>query len=172
MFRTGGSCFDNRNGVGGHVGGDPEIQNIYLYMSKEMCSYRGFTLEDLRIYFGVLRHEFLHAFGLQHTQNRWDRDTFIKVNENNIKENKTSQFDKCRDCDTFGVPYECNSIMHYPPYTFSRNGYPTIDSVSEGCDFSENPFKLTSNDWLLLHKAAKCHGSPKILPGWLKTRKW
>ena len=139
-------------------------------MNSEFCSNRG-SLKEKRMYFGILRHEFLHAFGLQHTQNRRDRDSYIRVNENNIKINKTSQFNKCWNCDTFGVPYECNSIMHYPPYTFSGNGRATIESVSNECDLSSNPFKLTPNDWLLLHNAAKCPGSKQQkLPDWLRDR--
>ena len=36
------------------------------------------------MYLGTIVHEFGHALGLLHEQNRLDRDEFVKVNYNNI----------------------------------------------------------------------------------------
>ena len=43
-----------------------------------------------------------------------DRDDYIKVLENNIEKGMQYSYRKCkRHCETYGVPYDCSSIMHY-----------------------------------------------------------
>ena len=45
-----------------------------LHLNKDGCLHRS-----------VIVHEFLHAIGFSHEQNRKDRDQFVKVNFENIK---------------------------------------------------------------------------------------
>ena len=85
----------------------------------------------------VIIHEMLHTLGFFHEQNRIDRDDFVVVNWENIRAGKAFNFFRlqdpnrdlpnCRDlegpifddCDkrlhgeTYGTPYDYNSIMHY-----------------------------------------------------------
>ena len=43
-----------------------------------------------------------------------DRDQYIEIMWDNIRPGWKSQYNKCeRDCETYGVPYDCDSIMHY-----------------------------------------------------------
>ena len=125
-----------------------------LDMDHRLCSANP---RGLDVYLGVVRHEFLHVFGLMHTQTRPDRDDFVTVNEENIIEGQKSQYKKCTNCDTLKVPYECNSIMHYDTYSdaISRRK-PTMTPVDKNkCDI--NPGNdLTALDWQLLRKAANC----------------
>ena len=92
----------------------------------------------------VVVHETLHRLGRHHEQVRPDRDDFVTVNWDRIKDNSLLNFykavgngtspplppfcstvsfppydgfDTCRGTDvayTFGLPYDLNSIMHYP----------------------------------------------------------
>ena len=79
----------------------------------------------------------LHSLGFFHEQNRFDREDFVVVNWENIREGQAPQFFKNRDpenplqdcdevegpiydnCDngvpgeTYGTPYDYSSIMHY-----------------------------------------------------------
>jgi hypothetical protein len=114
-------------------------------------------------YYGTVRHEFLHAFGLIHTQNRKDRDNFLKIFEDNIQPSMKSQYDICKGCETFPeVPYECNSIMHYKPTTGAIKGKKTWSPwnwYKRRCDITKQTENLTKNDWMLLHKAAYCPGN-------------
>ena len=62
----------------------------------------------------LITHELLHSLGLIHTQNRPDRDNYISINEDAIDKKSMDQYmPKCYACNTFNLPYECNSIMHY-----------------------------------------------------------
>ena len=63
--------------------------------------------------YGTFVHEFVHAYGLYHEQQRSDRDDFITVDYNNIKKEGWPQFKICHSCTTYGVPYDGRSLMHY-----------------------------------------------------------
>jgi len=77
---------------------------------------------------GQILHEMGHVIGLSHEQSRPDRDSYVKINCENIFPNVTDDFRKLRAdvVDTFGVPYDFFSLMHYRFDHFSRNGQPTI----------------------------------------------
>jgi Astacin (Peptidase family M12A) len=80
---------------------------------------------------GTVMHEILHTTGFFHEQNRFDRDDFVKVNFNNIEEDKNSNFEKIssEEISTFGVDYDIDSVLHYSPYAFSKNTLMTIQSL-------------------------------------------
>lgn len=87
----------------------------------------------------VVLHEMLHNMGFWHEQNRADRDTYVDVIWENINPEFHGQFVKNQDlardlpncivgrqaeydnCDsgllgnTYGLPYDYQSIMHYGP---------------------------------------------------------
>jgi len=77
---------------------------------------------------GIIVHELMHAIGATHEQNRMDRDTYVKVNYNNINTRYYSQFDK-RSGSYHQTNYDYYSIMHYGAYSFSINGQSTIVPV-------------------------------------------
>ena len=86
------------------------------------------------LYHGIVEHEFLHAVGLFHQQNRDDRDKYVEILKENIWENMTERqvrvnFDSLSDYDEryhFNLPYDFGSIMHYGSKYYSKNGERTI----------------------------------------------
>ncbi|XP_031572670.1 meprin A subunit beta-like [Actinia tenebrosa] len=81
---------------------------------------------------GIIMHELLHALGFWHEQSRPDRDQYVKVLWENIARGKKHNFDKYGHgkIDRLKAAYDLGSIMHYGKYEFSRNGKPTIESIS------------------------------------------
>ena len=59
-------------------------------------------------------HEFIHAWGFTHEQNRPDRDSFVTIKSDNIKPGKEHpNFDPKPNYLTYGVRYNGLSVMHY-----------------------------------------------------------
>ncbi|CAG9534165.1 unnamed protein product [Cercopithifilaria johnstoni] len=77
---------------------------------------------------GIIMHELMHAVGFFHEQSRSDRDNHITVLWGNIQPGMQGQFEKYDHgiIDFLGAEYDYDSIMHYGPRAFSRNGQPTL----------------------------------------------
>ncbi|XP_038064047.1 blastula protease 10-like [Patiria miniata] len=96
-------CFSTVGSPGGNGGGRINLQD-------GVCAH-----------LGVVLHEIGHALGRFHEQTRSDRDAYIRVIEDNILSGYAHNF---RMADRPMVaPYDLQSIMHYAPQAFSRDGY-------------------------------------------------
>ena len=74
-------------------------------------------------FFSTTVHEFIHAFGFTHEQNRPDRDNYVSIHYGNILAGNDFNFHKGDIfSETYDVPYEPKSIMHYHYTAFSKNG--------------------------------------------------
>ncbi|WP_178984214.1 M12 family metallopeptidase [Winogradskyella helgolandensis] len=84
-------------------------------------------------------HELLHAAGFWHEQSRSDRDRYVTINWDNIKEDSKHNFEK-HSTDGYKVtPYDINSIMHYDGLAFHKNNRPTIiDNRTNSAVISSN----------------------------------
>ena len=79
----------------------------------------------------IITHELGHCIGLVHEHQRPDRDLYVIINWANILSGKDYNFEIINNPlyieEDFS--YDYNSIMHYSPYAFSKNGNPTIEST-------------------------------------------
>ena len=64
----------------------------------------------------VIAHELVHALGFDHEHNRPDRDEWIEIFYDNLKQ--SGQFKKIEKTvfQDLQTPYDYKSIMHYPVY--------------------------------------------------------
>jgi hypothetical protein len=78
---------------------------------------------------GIAIHEIGHTVGFWHEQSRPDRDSFVDINWDNIKDGKSHNFWRrsAADVNSLGSGYDYGSIMHYGRTAFSSNGQNTID---------------------------------------------
>ncbi|ROT76534.1 putative protein SpAN-like [Penaeus vannamei] len=78
--------------------------------------------------FGSLVHEIGHAMGFWHEQSRSDRDSYVSILTHNIRPAALGNFDLEVD-NSYGVPYDYKSDMHYGGKGFTKNGLNTIVSI-------------------------------------------
>ncbi|XP_065648482.1 tolloid-like protein 2 isoform X3 [Hydra vulgaris] len=76
----------------------------------------------------VVMHEIGHVVGFWHEQNRPDRDDYVFIKTENIKEGiyKEAFVKFSHQINSLKVEYDYYSIMHYGMKAFSKNNLPTI----------------------------------------------
>lgn len=77
---------------------------------------------------GIIMHELNHALGFHHMQSATDRDNFVTVNFENIRDGAATNFAKYANTyiSYFGTSFDIGSVMMYPRTAFSKNGLDTI----------------------------------------------
>ncbi|KHN73966.1 Zinc metalloproteinase nas-13 [Toxocara canis] len=80
------------------------------------------------VYKGTIVHELMHTIGFYHEQARADRDDYVTILWDNVMPGDEDQFDSypLTEIDHLGTEYDYESVMHYSPKAFSKNGQPTI----------------------------------------------
>lgn len=81
---------------------------------------------------GIAIHEFIHAIGFWHMQSATNRDSYLRINFQNMDASNAHNFKKysSNEISDFGVPFDYWSIMMYSKNAFSNNGRDTITTLN------------------------------------------
>ncbi|XP_022831951.1 uncharacterized protein LOC111360291 [Spodoptera litura] len=76
---------------------------------------------------GDISHEIMHILGFSHEHTRPDRDQYITILWDHVKEGYKKFFEiQYTHTHLDNLPYDYASVLHYPARAFSRNGQVTI----------------------------------------------
>ncbi|XP_074093550.1 protein tolkin-like [Cotesia typhae] len=126
----------------------------------------------------IILHELGHVLGFYHEHQHPDRDQWVKINENNIDQGYESEFWQFSrtHCDTLGLPYDFQSVMHYPSdayayYNFLSTIVPkqvingTLPNIGNQKNLSQGDIKATN----LLYKCQTCGDVFYDVVGFIET---
>merc|ERR1711872_432749 len=108
----------------------------------------------------TIEHEFMHAIGVEHTHSRHDRDKYVTIINETIQANATDNFMKLKkdEYDTFELPYDHLSVMHYDSYAFSNgNGRTILTKDSSMQDVIGRAPGVSDGDIELVKRMYKCN---------------
>jgi hypothetical protein len=112
------------------------VHNWTVVVRNSICLYR--------VQVPIIAHEIGHSIGFWHEQSRPDRDSYVNIFSNNIKNGKAHNFVKrsWNTVKTYGIPYDYSSIMHYGIYVF-----PNYSRLQIACfnTFVHTKFSQTSD---------------------------
>lgn len=113
--------------------------------------------------FGVIQHEFIHALGFGHEQSRPDRDSFVRIQLENIENRDKFQhnFFKATGTSVLGSPYEYGSVMHYGPTDFGSGNLQTIVALRSGGNAMGQRIRATDTDIKKLRLLYQCRTGPR-----------
>ena len=109
----------------------------------------------------TIEHEFMHAIGVEHTHSRHDRDKYVTIINETIQANATDNFMKLKkdEYDTFELPYDYLSVMHYDAYAFSNGtGRTILTKDSSMQDVIGRAPGVSDGDIELVKRMYKCNG--------------
>ncbi|XP_026725953.1 seminal metalloprotease 1-like [Trichoplusia ni] len=102
---------------------------------------------------GTIVHEMLHTLGFFHMQCTYNRDDYVTIVWENIKPGREHNFKKYgKDViNDFDVPYDYDSVMHYPATAFSAHKEKTIIPIKENVEIGQR-VGLSEGDILKLNR--------------------
>ena len=77
----------------------------------------------------TIMHEILHAIGSYHEHNRLDRGQYIQIHDDCIRIGVKGNFKVSVLSETYGIPYNAKSIMHYKATQGGHGDCNTITSL-------------------------------------------
>ncbi|KAF8354757.1 hypothetical protein PRIPAC_96380 [Pristionchus pacificus] len=77
-------------------------------------------------------HEMEHALGVNHQMTRLDRDSYLTMHEDRIVAGIVKEYQKKPNTQTFNLPYEYGSVMHYTGGSAAKvSGQATMEAVDK-----------------------------------------
>ncbi|KAM3605108.1 uncharacterized protein V6R79_020895 [Siganus canaliculatus] len=107
----------------------------------------------------TIEHEFLHALGFWHEQSRSDRDDYVDIMWDRIRDDYEHNFNTYDDTtsSSLGVPYDYGSMMHYSKNAFRNGTEPTIvTKIPAFSDVIGQRMEFSDSDLLKLHRLYNC----------------
>jgi len=140
----------NGTGCTSHVGMSGGIQYLSLNDERDSSCW----------WHTIMIHEMLHAIGLWHEQSRPDRDQYVTINTDNVIDHLRHNFRLLSSSDTYGVPYNYLSGMHYDKTAFTKNGKVTIETKDKKYqDMIGQRETIVDSDYEKVRRIYKCSGS-------------
>ncbi|XP_054774841.2 blastula protease 10-like [Lytechinus pictus] len=142
----------------------------YSYIGRLSGQVNTVSIGDGCETFGIVFHEVCHALSFFHEQSRPDRDDYVTIIWDNIQsgsENNFNMYDTSL-INTYGIPYDTESIMHYsstafsidPNYLDKHDRRPTIVTVDPlEMPYLGNRVGPTHSDLKLLNLVYSCSDS-------------
>ncbi|XP_034997263.2 hatching enzyme 1.2 [Hippoglossus stenolepis] len=137
-----------------------ETNHLVFKIGKGCASYVGLIGGGQPVFvapqciIGNIVHEILHALGFHHEHTRTDREQYITILPHNIMKGMQRNFNK-QQGNTFNLPYDITSILHYGGGFFSANGLDTIVPVKHMKNMGQR-VKLTKLDIERVRHLYKC----------------
>ncbi|MFH4983486.1 hypothetical protein AB6A40_010195 [Gnathostoma spinigerum] len=147
------------------VGRTNEEDFVYIYPGEGCHSnlghiggFQSVSLGEGCFKKGIIIHELMHVLSFIHEQSRPDRDEYVIFHRDAVREGMQRQFERSRanEVYTLNVPYNYNSLMHYGPMAFSRNGRPTLTPRKSGADFMGQRVAFSKGDVEQVRRLYKC----------------
>ncbi|CAH1772988.1 unnamed protein product [Owenia fusiformis] len=152
-------------------------RKILLFTKESGCwSYVGFMNQNMQrisigpgcMGTGTIAHEIGHSIGFWHEQSRPDREDYITIHYDNIKDGKAYNFQRrtWKEITDLEVPYDIGSDLHYGSKYFSSNERYTIETkdplmqnvLGQRQELSFYDVKLANNAY------CKTHCDSNLLP--------
>ncbi|XP_055335903.1 astacin-like metalloprotease toxin 1 [Paramacrobiotus metropolitanus] len=108
---------------------------------------------------GHVLHELMHTLGFFHEHARKDRDDFVTVNFDNVKnfaEVRINFERKYIDTTVLGLPYDYLSILHYSPVAFAKSPFTPTISTKRPFSIGQN-YNLSYSDIIRIRKCYGCN---------------
>ncbi|EDV58035.1 seminal metalloprotease 1 [Drosophila erecta] len=110
---------------------------------------------------GSIIHELLHVLGFEHQHVAHNRDQYVSIQWENINPVYNINFfnnDNSTAWHDFHEGYDFESVMHYVPKAFSKNGQPTIVPLQDGPANIGQRLYMSEKDIRKLNKMYRCPG--------------
>ncbi|XP_042564960.1 meprin A subunit beta-like isoform X3 [Clupea harengus] len=140
-------------------------QGCWSYVGKKSTG-QTLSIGTYCDHIAVVEHEFLHALGFLHEQSRYDREDYITINWDNIRQGMDYNFDKYGKAitSTMGTPYDYWSVMHSSKTAFSNNNGSSIATKDPRFeDVIGQHLEMSFYDALELNRRYDCNESISFL---------
>nr|XP_042899312.1 zinc metalloproteinase nas-7-like [Parasteatoda tepidariorum] len=137
----------------------------FIHISREggCSSYGGrnggaqiLNLSPECLYLGIIMHELMQVLGFVHEHTRHDRDEYVTIIWDNIKDDNFLKLD-WYDMSVLNERYDYESILHYHRFTFSKNPgkSPTLEPKKRRARIGQRKY-LSAGDIRKIKKLYKC----------------